>query len=98
MEFSDPSYDRLETDRSFTHDFPAPVVSSYRMCLQLLRAATDEADLASMRMLDLRPLGNPSALHSIRLTDAYVLMLELKACSRGCVLWIVGVQPSSTVP
>lgn len=81
MDFSDPAYDRLETDRSYTHDLPTPVVAAYRMRLQLLRAAANAGDLTSMRMLGMARLDNSPYAYSIRLTDGYALTLELRARS-----------------
>lgn len=96
VEFSDPAYDRLETDRSYTHGFPALVVSAYRMCLQLLRAAANEADVTSMRMLGLASLGESSDAYSIRLADGYELTLELRARSPRILVWIQGVVRSKS--
>ena len=91
MEFNDQVYDRLESDRSYTHGFPTPVVSAYRMCLQLLRAAVSEADLTSMRMLRLLSVGNAADAYSIRLADGYDLTLELRARSPRSLVRIRGV-------
>lgn len=51
------------------------------MCMQLLRAAAHEGDLNSMQMLGLRQVGSVSGDYSVRLTDDYTLIFELKACS-----------------
>lgn len=96
MEFSDPAYDRLETDRSYTHGLPAPVVSAYRMRLQLLRAAANDRDLSSMRMLRLACLDNSPNAYSIQLADGYALTLDLKARSPRNAAFIRGVvRPES---
>ena len=96
VEFSDPAYDRLEIDRSYSHGLPPSVVSAYRMRLQLLRAAANETDLTSMRMLGLARLGKSPHAYSIRLTDGYELTLELRARSPCTLVWIRGVVPSKS--
>lgn len=96
MDFNDPAYDRLETDPSYTHDLPSPVVSAYRMRLQLLRAAANERDLTSMRMLGLAALDNSPRAYSIPLTDGYALTLDVKTRSpRTCALIRSVVRPES---
>lgn len=96
VEFSDPAYDRLEADRSYTHGLPSPVVSAYRMRLQLLRAAANERDLTSLRMLGLVRLDSSLKAYSIPLIDGYALTLDLKARSpRNSALICDVVRPKS---
>jgi toxin HigB-1 len=91
--FSDPAYDRLETDRSYTHNLPSSVVSAYRMRLQLLRAARDENDLAAMRCLCLRPLqARSQRRRTIQLDSEYRLVLEVLRRSGEVVVRIVEVR------
>jgi toxin HigB-1 len=97
VQFSDPSYDRLETDKTYTHNLPTLVVSSYRKRIQLLRAAFDEGDLIAMRMLGLKNLGTKSrGEYSVSLTDAFHLVFELRSHSTKRVIWITGVQQPDT--
>jgi plasmid maintenance system killer protein len=98
VEFADPSLDRLEVDGSYTHRLPAPVVSAYRMCLQLVRAATNEGDLMSMRMLGLTRLDNSSTAYSIKLADGYQLSVDLRMRSRGSCVCIRGVEHLAAAP
>jgi proteic killer suppression protein len=95
--FNDDGYDRLEVDASYSHGLPTAVVSLYRSRLQLLRAARDEHDLASMRCLALRPLNAPSRRHhSIRLNNQYCLIVELKKRPGDTFLQIVEVRIDET--
>jgi plasmid maintenance system killer protein len=80
VQFNDARYDRLETDPGYTHGLPASVVSSYRMCLQLLRATAGEQDLRALRILDLVSITeNPTACHSVPLSEGYEIVLELRS-------------------
>lgn len=77
--FEDKAYHRLEVDASYSRGFPAAVVTLYRSRLQLLRAAHHHRDLVEMRCLYFHLLpGRSRRQHSIRLTDQYSLIVELK--------------------
>ena len=78
VQFNDPRFDRLETDSAYDHGLPAAVVTSYRMCLQLLRATAGEQDLCALRMLNLSSIAeHPLARHSVPLNDGYELVLKV---------------------
>ena len=91
--FEDKTYDRLEVDPSFSHDFAAPLVASYRSRIQLLRAAHAELDLTAMRCLSFQPLLPRSRRqHSIHLDSHYRLIVELRRQPDGRVARIVIVR------
>jgi plasmid maintenance system killer protein len=95
--FADASYDRLETDRSYSHGLPASVVSLYRMCLQLLRAAIDDADLRNLGILDLKSgPTNPHAAWSFQLGKGYELIFEVGSDSRKPTARVLRVEGTST--
>jgi plasmid maintenance system killer protein len=80
VQFNDARHHRLETDPGYTHDLPASVVTSYRMCLQLLRATAGERDLRALRTLNLfSTIENPTACHSVPLSEGYEIVLELRS-------------------
>jgi toxin HigB-1 len=99
LSFIDKDYDRLEVDVGYSHGLPAAVVGLYRSRLQLLRAARDEHDLASMRCLAFRPLNARSRRHhSIRLNNQYCLIVELQRRRGDAFLQIEEVRVDETRP
>jgi plasmid maintenance system killer protein len=76
VQFNDPRFDSLESDPDYTLELPR-VVTEYRICLQLLRAAASNADLAALRQLNLSDVSaSPSGYKAIPLTDGYNLVLK----------------------
>jgi len=91
--FRDPSYDRLEVDRTYTHGLPAAVVTFYRKRLQLLRAARDVADLTAMQCLRVRFLDTrPRRSFSVDLNGSHRLIVELRERSSPGELWTVEIR------
>jgi proteic killer suppression protein len=93
VEFDDPTLDRLETDRSFNAGFCDAIVRGYRKALGVIRAATDERDLYSMKSLHFKKLdGNRSHQRSMRLNDQWRLILTIKTSSPKNIVVVVKIE------
>lgn len=93
VEFKDATYDRLETDATFTAELSAALVSAYRKRLQQIRAAVDERDLYALKSLRFEKLkGNRAGQHSLRLNDQWRLIVELHGKGRDKTVYVVGIE------
>jgi proteic killer suppression protein len=93
IEFSDPRYDRLETDKTFTAGFAPEIVRAYRMRIQGLRSARDQRDLHAMRSWRFEKLkGKRLGQYSIRLNDQYRLIFEIRKTDDRTSLRILGIE------
>lgn len=69
------------------------VASAFRRRMQVIRAATDERDIAAIRGNRFEKLkGDRSHQYSIRINDQYRLILEFEGDGRDKVLIVVGVE------
>ncbi|UGQ46240.1 type II toxin-antitoxin system RelE/ParE family toxin [Massilia endophytica] len=93
IDFKDETYDRLETDLTFTGGFARPIVTAYRKRLQLIRAAPDERAFYSMKSLHFEKLkGNRAGEYSMRLNDQWRLILKLVERDDGKAVWIISIE------
>ena len=91
--FDDDALDRLETDPSFQHRYPPPVVKAYRRRLNALHNAHDERDLRQMKGWHFERLsGNRSHQHSMRLNDQWRLILEIRGEAADKYIAIVAIE------
>ena len=96
VQFNDQSYDRLETVSGYTFGLPAAVVTGYRMCLQLFRAAADVRDLRALRQLNLDSISEDTlAFHSVPLGDGYELILQLRSGTTASKIQIIAVTKAT---
>ena len=92
IEFKDPSYDRLETDGSFTMGFQAHIVTLYRKRLALIRAAPDERDFYVLKGLRFEKLkADRLGQYSIRLNDKWRLIIEFLRKEKGKIVVVISV-------
>lgn len=93
-EFDNPKkYLRLLTDARFTADFPAHVVSKFRMRIQQIQSAINEGDFYNSRGLRYEKLkGSRSHQHSMRLNDQWRLILELVDKNGQKIVRIMGIE------
>jgi proteic killer suppression protein len=76
--FADPSLDRLETDPEYTVGLGPAVDKGFRKIMQIIRAASDERDLYSMRGLRFEHLKHDRpGFYSMRINNQYRLILTL---------------------
>lgn len=93
VEFDDEKLDRLETDPGYTAGHPGPLISAYRMRLQVIRAATSPSDLLAMKCLAFEKLnGNRSHQHALRLNDEAFLIIEERARAQAKVYGVIGIE------
>ena len=92
IEFKDQSYDRLETDGSFTMGFQAHIVTLYRKRLAFIRAAPDERDFYALKGLHFEKLkGDRLGQYSMRLNDQWRLIIEFLKREKGKVVVVISV-------
>lgn len=92
VEFKDQTYDRLETDSSFTMGFQANIVTLYRKRLALIRAAPDERDFYGLKGLRFEKLkGDRAGQYSMRLNDQWRLIIEFSKSEKGKVVVVISV-------
>jgi len=95
VQFNDPRFHSLESDPDYTFDLPRSVVTEYRMCLQLLRAAASNADLDALRQLNLSDVSDsPAGYKAISLTDGYNLVLKPNPESSSASIRIMDIARS----
>jgi proteic killer suppression protein len=94
VQFNDPRFDRLENDPDYTLELPRPVVTEYRMCLQLLRAAASNADLSALRQLNLSDLPDSPGYKTISLADGCNLVLQPSPGSSSTSVRIIDIAVS----
>ncbi len=94
VQFENDKFDRLETDPKYTAGFSPFLISTYRLRLQMIRAAVSQNDLHAMKCLAFEKLnGNRSHQHALRLTDESYLIVEVRGQSQEeKVFWIVGIE------
>jgi hypothetical protein len=74
--FANEELRRVDRERNFDGDFDPDVADEIRHRLQILRAATSDASLLSLRSLDPQVLGNGRYL--LRITDRFWLNVQLQ--------------------
>ncbi len=67
----------VETDKANATGLPTAVISSARLKLQWIKAATDERDLRNRKSLNFKKLKGSDDTYSIRLNDQYRMHLKL---------------------
>jgi len=93
VQFRDASLDRLETDGEFTGGYQQSVVRSFRIRMEMIRAAEDERAFYALKSLHFEKLkGDRSHQHSMRLNSQWRLVVELVGEGRNKVVWIVGIE------
>lgn len=97
VQFEIDNFDRLETDPKYTSEFSPSLISTYRMRLQMIRAAASQDDLFALKCLAFEKLdGNRSHQHALRLTDESYLVVELRGQSQKKVFWVIGIESYTT--
>lgn len=90
VQFVDSDLDRLEVDPGFNAGHSRQVVRAFRKTMGIIRAAVDERAFYAFRGLRYEKLkGRRSHQHSMRLTDQWRLILELKHGKKGTTLVIL---------
>jgi len=91
--FEDDSLKRLEEDPAYDAGFDRAIVRSYRMRLQLIRAAQDERSFYAMKSLHYEKLkGNLDGLYSMRLNKQWRLLLKLRKEDSGNLVIVISIS------
>jgi proteic killer suppression protein len=90
---SDTSLDRLEIDPDYTGGFSQAIVRSFRLRMQMIRAASDERDFYALKSLHFEKLkGDRAHQHSMRLNRQWRLILEIDESRAAKVVCIIGIE------
>jgi len=93
VEFEEDSYDRLETDATFTAGFDRAIVSLYRKRLHLIRSLTDERELQALKSLGFEKLkGNEHNWYSIQLNAHACLIVQLRRESKDRTIRVIKIE------
>ena len=92
VEFEDARLSRLEIDPSYTAGFERSIVRSYRLRIQLIRAAIDERAFYAMKSLHFEKLkGDREGQYSMRLNAQWRLVIKIRKTDEKRVVVVVGI-------
>jgi len=78
VEFEDPDLQRLEAELGFTAGLAKPLVTKFRMRMQLIRNAMDVRTFYAMKSLHFEKLkGDRDGQYSMRLNEQWRLIVRL---------------------
>lgn len=93
VDFEDPALYRLETDASFDAGLDRAIVRTFRMQMQLIRAADDERAFYCLKSLHFEKLkGDRLGQSSMRLNGKWRLLLRFTKDNRGKVVIIISIE------
>lgn len=86
VKFEDPLLERLEADAAFTNGMDDALVKTFRLRLQVIRAAPDERVFYAMKSLHYgngKHHGDPVGQQCMRLNEQWRLNLRLEDSDEG---------------
>jgi toxin HigB-1 len=93
VQFRNAVLERLESDAKFSGGYSPALVRTFRMRMQLIRAAEDERALYALKSLHFEKLkGNRSDQRSLRLNDQWRLILEFEQSEKEKVIYVVSIE------
>lgn len=91
--FENADLKRLEEDATYDAGFDRVIVKSYRMRLQLIRAAQDERVFYNLKSLHFEKLkGNLDGLYSMRLNKQWRLLLKFRKDDSGNMVVVISIS------
>jgi toxin HigB-1 len=91
--FGNGALDRLEVDPSFEGGYSPAIVKAFRKRMQQIRAAVDERAFYALKSLHFEKLkGERDHQHSMRLTDQWRLIVELRGLGKEKLVYVVGIE------
>jgi proteic killer suppression protein len=92
VEFEDEKLAKLESDRDFDAGLEQSLVRTYRMRLQLIRAAADERAFYALKSLHFEKLkGDRAGQHSMRLNSQWRLIMKIRKEARGKFVVVISI-------
>lgn len=93
FEFVSRKLQRLYTDKAYTAGFAQAVVKAFRKVMQVIDAAKDERDLYALKSRRFEKLkGTRSHQRSLRLSQQWRLIVEIRKNAEGNVIVIVDIE------
>lgn len=93
VSFGSGALDRLEVDPSFDGGYSPAIVKAFRKRMQLIRAAEDERAFYALKSLHFERLtGERSHQHSMRLSDQWRLVVELRSSETKTLVYVAGIE------
>ena len=93
VKYESESLERLEKDPTYSAGYDGAIVKSFRMRIQLIRAAIDERAFYSLKSLHFEKLrGDRLGQHSMRLNSQWRLIIKFEKTDSGKLVVVVSIS------